>query len=233
MTINVVCGIGLKAVMLAAQAMQCGDADIVIAGGQENMSASPHVLLGSRDGFRMGDAKLVDTMIVDGLWDVYNQYHMGDDRGERREAVRHHRARNRTSSRSRSQNKAETAQKAGMFKDEIMPVMIAQRKGDPVAFDDDEFIKAGTTLEARRRPEARVREGRQRHGGQRLGHQRRRGGGARDDRGTRRAARAHAARAHQGLLDHRRRSGDHGHGAGAGVASRASRRRAGSRPTST
>jgi acetyl-CoA C-acetyltransferase len=77
MTINKVCGSGLKAVMLAAQAIRCGDADIVIAGGQENMSASPHVLPGSRDGFRMGDAKLVDTMIVDGLWDVYNQYHMG------------------------------------------------------------------------------------------------------------------------------------------------------------
>ena len=77
MTINKVCGSGLKAVMLAAQAVRCGDADIVIAGGQENMSASPHVLLGSRDGFRMGDAKLIDSMIVDGLWDVYNQYHMG------------------------------------------------------------------------------------------------------------------------------------------------------------
>src|SRR5439155_15395843 len=77
MTINKVCGSGLKAVMLAAQAVQCGDADIVIAGGQENMSAAPHVLLGSRDGFRMGDAKFIDSMIVDGLWDVYNQYHMG------------------------------------------------------------------------------------------------------------------------------------------------------------
>ena len=77
MTINKVCGSGLKAVMLAAQAVRCGDADIVIAGGQENMSAAPHVLPGSRDGFRMGDAKLVDTMIVDGLWDVYYQYHMG------------------------------------------------------------------------------------------------------------------------------------------------------------
>src|SRR5215211_9024943 len=77
MTINVVCGSGLKAVMLAAQAVRCGDADIVVAGGQENMSASPHVLPGSRDGFRMGEAKLIDTMIVDGLWDVYNQYHMG------------------------------------------------------------------------------------------------------------------------------------------------------------
>jgi len=77
MTINVVCGSGLKAVMLAAQAVATGNADIVVAGGQENMSASPHALPGSRDGFRMGDAKLVDTMIVDGLWDVYNQYHMG------------------------------------------------------------------------------------------------------------------------------------------------------------
>src|SRR5438128_12288227 len=77
MTIGKVCGSGLKATHLAAQAIKCGDAEIVIAGGQENMSASPHVLPGSRDGFRMGDAKLVDTMMVDGLWDVYNQYHMG------------------------------------------------------------------------------------------------------------------------------------------------------------
>src|SRR6202035_4355286 len=77
MTVGKVCGSGLKAIHLAAQAIRCGDADIVIAGGQENMSASSHVLPGSRDGFRMGDVKLVDTMIVDGLWDVYNQYHMG------------------------------------------------------------------------------------------------------------------------------------------------------------
>jgi len=147
MTINKVCGSGLKAVMLAAQAVRCGDADIVIAGGQENMSASPHVLLGSRDGFRMGDAKLVDSMIVDGLWDVYNQYHMGTtaenvakkfdiSRGTQDEFA------------VASQNKAEAAQKAGKFKDEITPVMIPQRKGDPVAFAADEFIKAGTTLES-------------------------------------------------------------------------------------
>ena len=77
LTINAVCGSGLKAVMLAAQAVAWGDSDVVVAGGQENMSASPHVLLGSRDGMRMGDWKMVDTMIVDGLWDVYNQYHMG------------------------------------------------------------------------------------------------------------------------------------------------------------
>ena len=147
MTINVVCGSGLKAVMLAAQAIGSGDADIVIAGGQENMSASPHVLLGSRDGFRMGDAKLTDTMIVDGLWDVYNQYHMG--------VTAENVAKKHDISRAQqdefavaSQNKAEAAQKAGKFRDEIVPVMIPQRKGDPVAFASDEFVKAGTTLES-------------------------------------------------------------------------------------
>ncbi|HWZ73296.1 MAG TPA: acetyl-CoA C-acetyltransferase [Casimicrobiaceae bacterium] len=147
MTINKVCGSGLKAVMLAAQAVSCGDAEIVIAGGQENMSASPHVLPGSRDGFRMGDAKLVDTMIVDGLWDVFNQYHMG--------TTAENVAKQYGISRSQqdefsvaSQNKAEAAQKAGTFKDEIVPVMIPQRKGEPLPFATDEFIKAGTTLES-------------------------------------------------------------------------------------
>jgi acetyl-CoA C-acetyltransferase len=146
MTINVVCGSGLKAVMLAAQAVRCGDADIVIAGGQENMSASPHVLLGSRDGFRMGDAKLVDTMIVDGLWDVYNQYHMGTTAENVAKQYGISRAQQDEFAVA-SQNKAEKAQKAGVFKDEITPVMIPQRKGDPVAFAADEFIKAGATLE--------------------------------------------------------------------------------------
>ena len=147
MTINKVCGSGLKAVMLAAQAVRCGDADIIIAGGQENMSASPHVLPGSRDGFRMGDAKLVDTMIVDGLWDVYNQYHMGttaENVAKKYEVSREQQDKFAVA----SQNKAEAAQKAGRFKDEIVPVMIAQRKGDPVAFAHDEFPKAGTTLES-------------------------------------------------------------------------------------
>ena len=147
MTINVVCGSGLKAVMLAAQAIKSGDADIVIAGGQENMSASPHVLMGSRDGFRMGDAKLTDTMIVDGLWDVYNQYHMGQT--AENVAKQHGISRAQQDEFAvASQNKAEKAQKAGVFKDEITPVMIPQRKGDPVAFDTDEFIKSGTTLES-------------------------------------------------------------------------------------
>ena len=146
-TINVVCGSGLKAVMLAADAIIAGDSEIVVAGGQENMSASPHVLNGSRDGFRMGDAKLVDSMIVDGLWDIYNQYHMGvtaenvaKQFGISREA--------QDKLSVRSQNLAEAAQKAGKFKDEIIPVAIPQRKGDPVMFADDEFIRAGATLEA-------------------------------------------------------------------------------------
>jgi acetyl-CoA C-acetyltransferase len=147
MTINKVCGSGLKAVMLAAQAVRCDDADIVIAGGQENMSAAPHVLPGSRDGFRMGDAKLVDTMIVDGLWDVFNQYHMGTTAENVAKQYSISRAQQDEFSVA-SQNKAEAAQKAGKFKDEIVPVMIPQRKGDPLAFAADEFIKAGTTLES-------------------------------------------------------------------------------------
>ena len=147
MTINKVCGSGLKAVMLAAQAIRCGDADIVVAGGQENMSASPHVLPGSRDGFRMGDAKLVDTMIVDGLWDVYNQYHMGTTAENVAKKYEVSRAQQDEFAVA-SQNKAEAAQKAGRFKDEIVPVMIPQRKGDPLAFAQDEFPKAGTTLDS-------------------------------------------------------------------------------------
>ena len=146
MTINKVCGSGLKATHLAAQALRCGDAEIIIAGGQENMSASPHVLNNSRDGFRMGDTKLTDTMIVDGLWDVYNQYHMG--------VTAENVAKKFNISRTEqdefalaSQNKAEAAQKAGKFKDEILPLEIAGKKGSTI-FDSDEYIKAGSTLEA-------------------------------------------------------------------------------------
>src|SRR5438270_5825374 len=117
MTIGKVCGSGLKAVHLAAQAIKCGDADIVIAGGQENMSASGHVLKGSRDGFRMGDAKLVDTMIVDGLWDVYNQYHMGTTAENVAKKYEVSRA-DQDAFAAASQNKAEAAQKAGKFKDD-------------------------------------------------------------------------------------------------------------------
>jgi acetyl-CoA C-acetyltransferase len=147
MTINAVCGSGLKAVMLAVQAIANGDADIVIAGGQENMSAAPHVLPGSRDGLRMGDAKLVDSMVVDGLWDVYNNYHMG--------VTAENVAREFSVTRAAqdafavaSQNKAEAAQKAGRFVDEIVPVAIPQRKGDPVMFAQDEYIRTGATIDA-------------------------------------------------------------------------------------
>src|SRR5213592_2205791 len=146
MTINKVCGSGLKAVMLAAQAVQCGDADIVIAGGQENMSAAPHVLLGSRDGFRMGDAKLVDSMIVDGLRDVYNQYHMGTTAENIAKKYDVSRA-EQDAFPAASQNKAEAAQKAGKFKEEITPVEIPSKKGSTV-FDTDEFVKHGVTTES-------------------------------------------------------------------------------------
>ena len=146
MTINKVCGSGLKATHLAAQAIRSGDADIIIAGGQENMSISPHVLNHSRDGFRMGDAKLVDTMIVDGLWDVYNQYHMGITAENVAKKFNISRAEQDEFALA-SQQKAEAAQKAGKFKDEILPLEIASKKGSTV-FDSDEYIKAGSTLDA-------------------------------------------------------------------------------------
>ena len=146
LTINAVCGSGLKAVMLAAQAIRDGDSEIVIAGGQESMSMSPHVLPGSRDGMRMGDWKMVDTMIVDGLFDVYNKYHMGitaenvakqyDITREKQDALA-----------LGSQQKAAAAQEAGKFKDEIVPFSIAQKKGDAIVFSADEFINKKTNAE--------------------------------------------------------------------------------------
>jgi acetyl-CoA C-acetyltransferase len=145
MTINMVCGSSLKAVMLGAQAIKSGDAEIVIAGGQESMSTSPHVLNGSRNGLRMGDGKLIDSMIVDGLWDVYNDYHMG--------VTAENVAKKYGISRQEqddfacaSQNKAEAAQKAGKFADEIVPFTIKSKKGDTVV-DADEYPRHGTTLE--------------------------------------------------------------------------------------
>ena len=147
MTINAVCGSGLKAVMLAAQAVATGDSEIVVAGGQENMSASPHVLPGSRDGQRMGDWKMVDTMIVDGLWDVYNKYHMGitAENVAKQEGISREQ---QDALALGSQQKAAAAQAAGKFKDEIVPVSIPQRKGDPIVFDQDEFINKKTNAEA-------------------------------------------------------------------------------------
>ncbi|RIX45219.1 MAG: acetyl-CoA C-acetyltransferase [Rhodocyclales bacterium GT-UBC] len=146
-TINKVCGSGLKAVMLAVQAIKAGDADIVIAGGQENMSAAPHILQGSRDGFRMGDAKLVDSMIVDGLWDVYNNYHMGITAENVAKQYAISRA-DQDALALASQQKAMAAQDAGKFKDEIVPVTIPQRKGDPLVFDTDEFLNRKTSAES-------------------------------------------------------------------------------------
>jgi acetyl-CoA C-acetyltransferase len=146
LTINKVCGSGLKAVMLGAQSIQCGDAEIVIAGGQENMSMSPHVLSGSRDGFRMGDAKLKDTMITDGLWDAYNNFHMGttaENLAKKYDISREE----QDEFACASQNKAEEAQKNGKFKDEIVPFTIKTRKGD-VTVDTDEYPRHGATVES-------------------------------------------------------------------------------------
>jgi len=147
LTINAVCGSGLKAVMLAAQAVAYGDSEIVVAGGQENMSASPHVLLGSRDGQRMGNWNMVDSMIVDGLWDVYNQYHMGIT--AENVAKAHGITRDMQDALAlASQQKASAAQDAGKFKDEIVSVSIPQRKGDPLIFNSDEYINKKTSAEA-------------------------------------------------------------------------------------
>jgi acetyl-CoA C-acetyltransferase len=146
MTINKVCGSGLKAAMLGAQAILNGDSDFVIAGGQESMSMSNHVLPGSRDGFRMGDAKMIDTMIVDGLWDVYNQYHMGVTAENVAEEYAVTRA-EQDEFAAASQQKAEAAIKAGRFADEIVTVEVPGRKG-PTLFNVDEYPRAGTTAES-------------------------------------------------------------------------------------
>ncbi|MBP6614512.1 acetyl-CoA C-acetyltransferase [Aquabacterium sp.] len=147
MTINKVCGSGLKAVMLGAQAIRDGDAEIVIAGGQESMSSSPHVLPNSRDGQRMGNWQMVDTMINDGLWDVYNQYHMGitaENVAKQYGITREE----QDALALASQQKAAAAQDAGKFKDEIVPVVIPQKKGDPLVVDTDEYLNRKSTAEA-------------------------------------------------------------------------------------
>jgi acetyl-CoA C-acetyltransferase len=144
MTINKVCGSGLKAVHLAAQAIKCGDADIIIAGGQENMSLAPHLLPRSRNGTRMGDWKMLDSMIVDGLWDAFNDYHMGMT--AENIVNRFHISREEQDRfAALSQQKTEKAQADGIFDEEIVPVSIPQRKGDPIIFDKDEYPKQGVT----------------------------------------------------------------------------------------
>ena len=146
MTINKVCGSGLKAVQLAFQAIACGDADIVIAGGQENMSLSGHVLPRSREGKKMGPWEMVDTMVEDGLWCVFNDYHMGvtaENIATKFEFTR--KAQDQFA--LESQQKAENAQKLNLFKDEITPILIPQKRGDDVVFDTDEYPRHGTTKE--------------------------------------------------------------------------------------
>jgi acetyl-CoA C-acetyltransferase len=146
MTINKVCGSGLKAVQLARQAVLCGDADIVIAGGQENMSQSAHVVPGSRNGQKMGDWKMIDTMIKDGLWDAFNQCHMGITAENIAKKYEFDRA-SQDAFAAESQNRAESALGENRFAEEVVPVEIPQRRGDPVIFDRDEFPRAGTTAE--------------------------------------------------------------------------------------
>lgn len=146
-TINKVCGSGLKTVALAAQAILAGDAEIVVAGGTENMSRAPYVLDSARWGQRMGDGKMVDAMIKDGLWDAFNNYHMGitaENIAEKYGFTRE----DQDQLAATSQNRAEAAITGGKFKEEIVPVEIPQRKGDPVIFDTDEYPKFGTSVES-------------------------------------------------------------------------------------
>jgi acetyl-CoA C-acetyltransferase len=145
-TINKVCGSGLKAVHLASQAILTGDAEIVIAGGMENMSQAPYITMGAREGYKMGDQKLIDSMIHDGLWCAFNDYHMGitaENICDQYELSRQE----QDEFAAWSQEKAEKALKEGRFKDEIVPVTIPQRKGEPLLFDQDEYVKPGTTVE--------------------------------------------------------------------------------------
>jgi acetyl-CoA C-acetyltransferase len=147
LTLNKVCGSGLKALHLATQAIRCGDAEVVIAGGQENMSLSPYVMPSARSGQRMGHGQLIDSMISDGLWDAFNDYHMGitaenlvdkfDISREQQDAFA-----------AESQRKAIAAIEAGRFKDEITPIVLAQKKGEPKVVDRDEQPRADTTAES-------------------------------------------------------------------------------------
>ena len=146
MTINKVCGSGLKAVHLATQAIACGDADVVIAGGQESMSNAPHAMPNSRNGQRMGPITMVDTMVVDGLWDAFNDYHMGTT-AENIACDYNISREEQDAFAAASQNKALAAIEAGTFADEITPIEIPQRKGDPIVFKVDENPRPGTTAE--------------------------------------------------------------------------------------
>ncbi len=146
MTVNMVCGSGLRTVSLAAQAIKSGDAELVVAGGSESMSGSPYLLDKGRNGYKMGNGKITDSMINDGLWDVFNNYHMGvtaENIAEQYEITRE----NQDAFAAESQNKAEAAIKAGKFKDEIVPVEVSKRK-ETIVFDQDEFVRFGVTVDS-------------------------------------------------------------------------------------
>ena len=147
LTLNKVCGSGLKALHLGAQAIRCGDAEVIIAGGQENMSLAHYVMPGARTGLRMGHAQMVDTLISDGLWDAFNDYHMGITAENLVEKYAISRE-DQDAFAAKSQQKAVAAIEAGRFADEITPILIPQRKGEPLAFATDEQPRAGTTAES-------------------------------------------------------------------------------------
>ena len=218
--------------MLAAQAVAYGDSEIVIAGGQENMSAAPHVLPGSRDGQRMGDWKLIDSMIVDGLWDVYNQYHMGitaenvaKQYGITREM--------QDALALASQQKAAAAQDAGKFKDEIVPVQHPAEEGRPAGLRCRRVHQPQDQCRGPGRPAPRLRQGRRRDGRQCLRHQRRRCRRDGDDGEEGRRPGPQTAGPHCQLRHQRAGPGHHGHGPGAGLAPRRWRAPAGRRPSWT
>jgi acetyl-CoA C-acetyltransferase len=147
MTINKVCGSGLKSVQLAVQAIRCGDAEIIVAGGQENMNMAPHVLPGSRNGMRMGEWKLIDSMINEGLWDIFNDYHMGctaENLVDRYNLTREE----QDAFSAESQQKVEAAQKANRFAEEIIPIEVPRSRQPALVFDTDEFPRHGTTVES-------------------------------------------------------------------------------------
>ncbi|NLY36294.1 MAG: acetyl-CoA C-acetyltransferase [Tissierellia bacterium] len=147
MSINIVCGSGLRSVSLASQLISAGDAEIILVGGTENMTMSPYLVPTARYGARMGDATMVDSMVHDGLWDIFNDYHMGitaENVAEKWGLTREEQDQLAVT----SQNRAEAAQKEGRFKDEIVPVLIPQRRGEPVVVEEDEFIRKGATIEA-------------------------------------------------------------------------------------
>ena len=214
-SINQICGSGLRAVALGMQQIQTGGASIVVAGGQESMSQSTHAAH-MRDGTKMGDIKLIDTMVKDGLWDAFNNYHMGttaENVARQWQITREEQDKFAVA----SQNKAEAARKAGKFKDEIAPVTIKGRKGDTVV-EQDEYIKDGVTYRRHRQAPSGIRSERgHRHRRQRFRHQRwRRRCRADDGRGSQ-EARDQAAGSHRLVGDDRRRSVDHGHRTDFGV----------------